>query len=64
MKYNLIAAIALLLVLEGMLPFLAPNLWRKWFMVMAKYSDRALRITGFVLMLLGVGILFIMHTYL
>jgi len=64
MKYNLIAAIALLLVLEGMLPFLAPNLWRKWVMAMAKYSDRALRITGLVLMLLGVGILFIMHTYL
>ncbi len=63
MKYNLIAAIALLLVLEGMLPFLAPNLWRKWVMVMAKYSDRALRITGFVLMLLGVGILFVMHMF-
>lgn len=63
MGYNLIAALALVLVLEGLLPFLAPNLWRKMASIMVKRSDNVLRIVGFVLMLLGTAILFIMHTY-
>ncbi|MGD9108137.1 MAG: DUF2065 family protein [Gammaproteobacteria bacterium] len=63
MIYDLIAALALVLILEGLLPFLAPNLWRRMANIMAKKSDNVLRIIGFVLMLLGTVILFVMHTY-
>ena len=63
MGYSVIAALALVLVLEGLLPFLAPNLWRKMVIMTANKSDRTLRIIGLVLMLLGTGILFIMHRY-
>jgi uncharacterized protein YjeT (DUF2065 family) len=63
MGYNLIAALALVLVLEGLLPFLAPNLWRRMVKIAASKNDRVLRVMGLILMLLGTGILYIMHTY-
>jgi len=63
MGYNLIAALALVLVLEGLLPFLAPNLWRRMIRFAASKNDRVLRIMGLVLMLFGAGILYVMHTY-
>jgi uncharacterized protein len=63
MAYIIIAAIALLLILEGFLPFVAPKLWRHMVMSMAGQSDKALRITGLVLMLLGVGMFILAHNY-
>lgn len=64
MGYDLIAALALVLVLEGLLPFLAPNLWRRMASVIVKKNDNVLRIIGFVLMLLGTTILYVMHIFL
>ncbi|MGD9152108.1 MAG: DUF2065 family protein [Gammaproteobacteria bacterium] len=64
MEYDLIAALALVLILEGLLPFLAPNLWRRMANLMAKKSDNVLRIVGFILMLLGTIILYVLHILL
>jgi uncharacterized protein YjeT (DUF2065 family) len=63
MGYNLIAALALVLILEGLLPFLTPNLWRRMVKIAASKNDRVLRVMGLALMLLGTGILYIIHTY-
>ena len=55
------AALSLVLVVEGMLPFLRPERWRKVMNVIAKQSDHSLRIMGLVSMLIGVILLYIVR---
>jgi len=56
---ELIRAIALVLVIEGMLPFLSPDGWRQAMMQAARLSDKTLRYLGFGSMFVGVIILYI-----
>lgn len=63
MLYSAIAAVALLFILEGILPFAAPNLWRRLVKAMSAENDRYLRTTGLTLMLIGVIILIIAHRF-
>ena len=58
MKTSLLAALALMLVLEGVLPFLAPGLWRDTFRKMTEMSDGQLRFVGLTSMLGGLLILY------
>lgn len=51
-----LTALGLMLVFEGILPFLAPTYWRRWVLQMLAQSDRALRVMGLVSMLLGLGL--------
>lgn len=46
MQVNLLAALALMLVLEGLLPFMAPAVWRETFRKMTEFSDGQLRFIG------------------
>ncbi len=55
---DLFAAIALVLVVEGMLPFLKPERWRRVMNIIARQSDHALRMMGLVSMLIGVVLLY------
>lgn len=55
---DLLAAVALLLVMEGLLPFLNPGAMRRVFAQMAQMADRELRVVGFVSMGLGLVLLF------
>ena len=54
---DLIRAIALVLVIEGILPFLSPNGWRQTMLQAARMPDRTLRYLGLGSMVLGVIIL-------
>jgi uncharacterized protein YjeT (DUF2065 family) len=54
---DLLAALALLLVLEGLLPFLAPNRYREYLLEMSRFPARNLRIMGLVFMILGLLLL-------
>jgi uncharacterized protein YjeT (DUF2065 family) len=54
----LIAAIGLLFIFEGLLPFLAPRIWRRMMQQMFMQSDTALHIFGLVSMLIGLVILY------
>jgi len=56
---TLLAAVALMLVLEGIIPFLYPNKWRNLVATLAQINDRQLRIMGLISMLLGVGLLYL-----
>jgi len=56
---TLLAAVALMLVLEGIIPFLYPNKWRNLVAALAQINDRQLRIMGLISMLLGVGLLYL-----
>lgn len=51
-------ALCLVLVLEGIMPFVAPARWRHAMTVLAAMDDRALRVIGLLSMLLGAGLLF------
>ena len=53
--------VALVLIFEGILPFLSPRLWRRAMQHMMMQSDRGLHTMGLVCMLLGVGLLYVVH---
>ena len=55
---DLLAALALLLVIEGILPFLNPQALRTTLLQMSKLDDRALRLLGLGSMLAGVALLY------
>jgi hypothetical protein len=44
---------ALLLIVEGLLPFVAPRLWRDTFRKLTEMSDGQIRFVGLVSLLLG-----------
>jgi uncharacterized protein len=50
-------ALALMLILEGVLPFLAPNLWRDTFRRIIQMSDGQIRFIGLSSMLVGLLLL-------
>ncbi|MGB5397661.1 MAG: DUF2065 domain-containing protein [Gammaproteobacteria bacterium] len=58
---DLIRALALVLVIEGMLPFLSPDGWRQAMLQAGRLSDKTLRIVGLSSMLIGVLVLFLLH---
>ncbi|AMO54752.1 membrane protein [Endozoicomonas montiporae] len=51
---QLLVAISLMLVLEGILPFLYPQRWRNLVAKLSEIDDRQLRIAGLVSMIVGV----------
>ena len=53
-------AAALLLVIEGIWPFLNPGSLRQALLLMAEQSDRSLRLLGLFSMLSGVGLLYLL----
>lgn len=57
MSDSLLTALALLLVLEGVLPFLAPGIWRDAFRKLTELSDGQLRFMGLSSMLAGLLVL-------
>jgi len=54
---TLLMALALMLILEGVLPFLAPNLWREAFRRITQMSDGQIRFVGLSSMLVGLLLL-------
>jgi uncharacterized protein YjeT (DUF2065 family) len=49
----LLGAAALMLVLEGLLPFLSPGLWRSVFERATRLSDGQIRFAGLTSMVIG-----------
>ena len=57
MVNTLLLAFALMLVIEGLLPFLAPKVWRETFRRVTEFSDGQIRFIGQSSMLVGVMML-------
>jgi len=55
---TLLMALALMLILEGVLPFLAPNLWRDTFRRITQMSDGQIRFVGLSSMIVGLLLLY------
>ena len=58
-KEQLLIALSLILVLEGIVPFLYPQRWRQLVHRLAELDDRQLRLTGLLSMLAGVALLYL-----
>ncbi len=54
-------AIALVLIIEGMLPFISPHRWRNMLAMVEQMEDRVIRNVGLGSMLLGVFLLYLFH---
>lgn len=61
MKTTLLTAFGLMLVLEGILPFLAPKAWRQTFQRMVELKDGQLRFIGLASMLGGLLLMIVVH---
>ncbi len=56
---TLLMAVALMLVIEGLLPFLLPTVWRDAFRRLTEMSDGQIRFVGLTSMVAGVLLLFL-----
>jgi uncharacterized protein YjeT (DUF2065 family) len=56
---TLLIAFALMLVLEGILPFLLPGIWRDTFKKLTEAGDNQVRFIGLTSMLLGLLLLYL-----
>ena len=57
----LLGALALMLVIEGLLPFLSPSTWREVFERATRMSDGQIRFFGLSSMVAGLVLLAIWH---
>ena len=59
---TLLLAVALMLVVEGILPFLLPSIWRDAFRRLTEMSDGQIRFVGLSSMLAGLLIILIVNS--
>lgn len=55
----LITAIALVFIIEGVLPFIFPNFWRRVMSQAIQMSENHLRLTGLISMIIGLVLLWL-----
>jgi uncharacterized protein YjeT (DUF2065 family) len=56
---DLLRALCLVMVIEGIIPFLYPARWRKMAVSLATTDDRSLRLAGFASIVIGVSLLYL-----
>ena len=54
-------ALCLVLVIEGIIPFLYPRRWKEMVSMLAEIDDRTMRLAGFSSMVMGTGILYLIN---
>jgi len=61
MWHDLWVALALVMVIEGVWPFLSPDSMRSALRLIAGQDNRTLRFGGLISMLVGVGLLYLVN---
>ncbi len=61
MWHDIGIALCLVMVIEGIVPFLYPRRWREMVMMLSEIDDRTMRIAGLTSMLLGTGLLYLIN---
>jgi uncharacterized protein YjeT (DUF2065 family) len=61
MWHNLLVALALVFVIEGIWPFLNPDSLRRTLLSVAEQDSRSLRTAGLVSMCVGVALLYLVN---
>jgi uncharacterized protein YjeT (DUF2065 family) len=59
---DLFSALALYLVLEGLLPFVSPPGWRRSLTLLARLTDSQLRLFGLTVMIAGLALLLLVRS--
>lgn len=59
MSTNLLTALGLMLILEGVLPLIAPQSWRETFKRMIAFNDGQLRFIGLFSMMGGLLLIYL-----
>ncbi|MGB1142066.1 MAG: DUF2065 domain-containing protein [Halioglobus sp.] len=54
-------AIALVFIIEGLLPFISPGRWRAMLAMASEMDERGVRLVGLGSMVLGVILLYVFH---
>lgn len=54
---NLLLAFALMLVIEGLLPFISPRIWRETFRRATELADGQLRFIGLTSIVIGLALM-------
>ncbi len=61
MWQHLAIGFSLMLVIEGIIPFLYPRRWKAMVETLARVDDRTMRIMGLVSMVVGLVLLYLVH---
>lgn len=61
MASSFLLAFALMLVIEGLLPFIAPHVWRDTFRRVTEMNDGQIRFIGLTSMLIGLGLMAVLY---
>lgn len=61
MWLDLGVALALMMVVEGVLPALSPDMFRRVLITLAQMDDRTLRNTGLISMVLGAVLVYLLR---
>ena len=61
MWQDVLAAVALLLIIEGVLPFLNPGAFRRSLLSLSQLDDNTMRFVGLSVMVLGCVVLYIVR---
>ncbi len=61
MWQDILTAFSLYLIIEGMIPFIGPNLFRQTVARIATLDDNSLRLSGLTVMALGLLMLFVVR---
>tara|TARA_B110000444_G_scaffold227808_1_gene233179 strand:+ start:380 stop:565 length:186 start_codon:yes stop_codon:yes gene_type:complete len=61
MLHELAVAFCLMLVIEGIIPFISPGRWRKMLLVLDQIDDNTMRIIGLGSMLAGTVLLLMIN---
>lgn len=61
MGQDLLTAIALVLIIEGLMPSIAPAAWQRYLAEITRLSARTIRIAGVVSMVAGALLLQFLH---
>lgn len=61
MWHDLGVALCLVLIIEGIVPFLYPGRWREMASTLSEIDDKTMRIAGLTSMVLGTGLLYLIN---
>ena len=61
MWHELAIALCLVLVIEGIIPFLYPRRWKELVSMLADVDDRTMRFVGLTSMLIGTALLYLIN---
>jgi uncharacterized protein YjeT (DUF2065 family) len=61
MWHDVVVALSLVMVIEGILPFVSPGSWRRMAYRVAQQDDRSMRMMGLACMLIGSGMLYLVN---